>query len=150
MQMLPPALAQACVCLLIVLLSTRRKEGDFYLVLKGTVPALGIVHPLQVFRTTWECRSLSAEQMGPREHQRCAQGHTIVGAQPAFCLGPCMDSSEVGRWGRAIRGAEPSVQQRVPGPGVGDRLAQEFRGKKFALSPKGTGEPPAGNRQGVT
>ena len=40
--------------------------------------------------------------------------------------------------------------------GMGDRLegaaglAQEFWGKKVALSPTGTGEPPAGHRQGVT
>lgn len=29
-------------------------------------------------------------------------------------------------------------------------LTQEFRGKKLALSPTGTGEPPPGHKQGVT
>lgn len=49
---------------------------------------------------------------------------------------------------RAVIGADPA-QQRAWGWGWKTGW-KEFRGKKFALSPTGTGEPPAGHKQGVT
>lgn len=80
----------------------------------------------------------------------------LWGMQPTFWAQGCSprglgQSGEVGTCGERSqsRATEGWSWRDIRLDGVVG-LAQEFRGKKFVLSPTGTGEPPAGHKQGVT